>query len=206
MKEIIVQILRFIQSHMFSYKLVSKARYIIDKLKSFWLSSMFRECPSTVFFEKVDLIEGADYISVGHNTHFSKHLYLTAWTKYNHTNNLLIKIGERCDFGAFNHITAINRIVIGDNCLTGKWVTISDNNHGTTSFEDLQIPPLKRQVISKGPVIIGNNVWIGDKVTILSGVTIGDGAVIAANAVVTKDVPAYSIAAGNPARVIKISH
>ena len=58
-------------------------------------------------------------------------------------------------------------------------------------------------IVSKGPVVIGDNVWIGDKVTVLPGVTIGDGAVIAANAVVTKDVPAYSVVAGNPAKIIK---
>jgi acetyltransferase-like isoleucine patch superfamily enzyme len=63
--------------------------------------------------------------------------------------------------------------------------------------------PIKRSLFSKGPVIIGDNVWIGDKATILPGVSIGNGAVIAANAVVTKDVPAYSVAAGNPARIIK---
>ncbi len=55
----------------------------------------------------------------------------------------------------------------------------------------------------KGPIIIGNDVWIGTGVTILSGVTIGDGAVIGANAVVSKDVPPYAIAVGNPARVVK---
>ena len=67
----------------------------------------------------------------------------------------------------------------------------------------MHIKPNDRDVVSKGPVVIGNNVWIGDKATILPGVTIGDGAVIAVNAVVTKDVPVYSVAAGNPARIIK---
>ncbi len=51
--------------------------------------------------------------------------------------------------------------------------------------------------------MIGNDVWVGTGATILSGVTIGDGAVIAAKAVVTKNVPAYGIAAGNPARIVK---
>ena len=50
---------------------------------------------------------------------------------------------------------------------------------------------------------IGNDVWIGENVTIKDGVTIGDGAVIGSNAMVTKDVPPYAIAAGNPAHIIK---
>jgi acetyltransferase-like isoleucine patch superfamily enzyme len=56
---------------------------------------------------------------------------------------------------------------------------------------------------TKGNVIIGNDVWVGDGAVILSGVNIGDGAVIGARSVVTKDVPAYGIVAGNPARLIK---
>ena len=56
---------------------------------------------------------------------------------------------------------------------------------------------------TKGPVIIGNDVWIGSDATIMSGVSIGDGAVIGNNAVVTKDVSAYAIYAGNPAKLIR---
>lgn len=56
---------------------------------------------------------------------------------------------------------------------------------------------------SRGDVIIGNDVWLGSGCTILSGVSIGDGAVVAANATVTRDVPPYAIAAGNPARVVR---
>ena len=65
----------------------------------------------------------------------------------------------------------------------------------------------KEQVASawdnKGDIVIGNDVWIGYEATILSGVHIGDGAIIGAKAVVTKDVPAYSIVGGIPAREIK---
>jgi virginiamycin A acetyltransferase len=55
----------------------------------------------------------------------------------------------------------------------------------------------------KGDTVIGSDVWIGQHVTILPGVQVGDGAIIAANAVVARDVPAYHIAGGNPARVLK---
>jgi len=56
---------------------------------------------------------------------------------------------------------------------------------------------------SKGPIIIKKNVWIGDSVCILSGVIVGENAIIGANSVVTKDIPANSVVAGVPARVIR---
>lgn len=158
-----------------------------------------------VFFPQDMRTLGEEHIFIGEGTHFGEHSFLTAWKKTCAGGDFHpeIHIGKNCNIGAWNHITATNRIEIGDNLLTGKWVTITDNNHGETNLETLQTPPLMRLMVSKGPVIIGKNVWIGDKATILPGVTIGEGAVIAANSVVTKDVPAYSVVAGNPARVVK---
>ena len=148
---------------------------------------------------------GEDCITIGDKTRIERGCIITAWKRTpdggEHTPSM--EIGAECCFGEYNHITAINKIVIGDHLLTGRWVTISDNNHGDSSYETLQMDPCARPVVSKGPVVIGNNVWIGDKATILSGVTIGDGAIVAANSVVTKDVPAYSVVAGVPAKVIK---
>lgn len=57
---------------------------------------------------------------------------------------------------------------------------------------------------SRGDVVIGSDVWLGSGATILSGVTIGHGAVVAAHAVVARDVPAYAIVGGNPARVLRL--
>lgn len=148
---------------------------------------------------------GEDCIEIGDRTRIERGCIITAWKRTpdggEHTPSIVI--GAGCCIGEYNHITAINKIVIGDHLLTGRWVTITDNNHGDSSYEILQMDPCARPVVSKGAVVIGDNVWIGDKATILSGVTIGDGAVIAANSVVTKDVPAYSVVAGNPAKVIK---
>jgi len=56
---------------------------------------------------------------------------------------------------------------------------------------------------TRGPVVIGNDVWLGHGATVLSGVTIGDGAVVGARSVVTSDVPPYSVVAGSPARVVR---
>ncbi len=117
--------------------------------------------------------------------------------------NPVLSIGDNCCIGRYTHITAINKVIIGDNLLTGGFVLITDNSHGLFQYEMLKKPPLKRPVESKGEVVIGKNVWIGDKASILSGVHIGDGCIIAANAVVTHDIPSYSLAAGVPAKVIK---
>ena len=64
--------------------------------------------------------------------------------------------------------------------------------------------PNLRSLSSKGPVIIEDNVWIGTKASIMPGVRIGKGAIIAANSVVTHDIPPYCVAAGIPAKVIKV--
>ena len=101
------------------------------------------------------------------------------------------------------HIGAINQIIIGDNVLIGSNVLITDHSHGINDDEDIDIAPSKRKLYSKGPVIIEDNVWIGENVSILPNVRIGKNSIIGANSVVLKDVPAYSIVAGNPAKVIK---
>lgn len=155
-------------------------------------------------FDGMGDLVGGDCITIGSYCRFQKELYLTAWKNYAGGSFVPeISIGDHVSLGAYNHITASNKIVIGNGVLTGKWVTITDNSHGDTGYDTLRILPRKRPLVSKGPVIIGDNVWIGDKVTILSGVTVGEGAVIAANSVVTKNVPAYCIVAGCPAKVIK---
>lgn len=145
---------------------------------------------------------GKKYIKIGNNTKIGRHAVLTAWYK-SESFHPCITIGSSCNIGEYCHITCVNKIVIGDGVLTGRWITITDNSHGRTTFEDLQKPPLKRSIISKGPVVIEKNVWIGDKATILPNVTIGEGSIVAANTVVTKDVPPYSVVAGNPGRIIK---
>lgn len=155
-----------------------------------------------------DLLVGKRCITIGEKTSIGKHVQLTAWEIHNGIQYIpSINIGSGCQFGSYNHITAINSIIIGDGVLTGKFVTITDNSHGNPKEKkDLAISPIQRTVYSKGPVVIGNNVWIGDKVTILPNVNIGNGCIIGANAVVTKSAPPYSILVGNPAKIINIEY
>ena len=205
-KKVLFLLISFIQKYVFSYNNLLCLKRKRGSIKSYWLSSLFMSCPPSVRFATIGCLHDTENISIGENSGFADFIFLTAWKEYQGEHlTPALTIGQNGRFGAFNHITCINKIQIGDNCLTGKWVTISDNNHGTTDFDTLHEAPAIRKLYTKGPVVIGNNVWIGDKATILGGVTIGDGAVIAANSVVTKDVPAYSVVGGNPARVIKCS-
>lgn len=206
MKKLIFSILAFIQKNVYSYQRNSWTDAKIMQLKSYWLMSRFKQCHHTVRFRKIGQLHGMSNISIGEGTYFSEGIYLTTCNEiFENKDSLEIVIGKNCKIGEYNHITAANRIIIGDCLLTGKWVTITDNSHGETDMESLHKCPSKRCLTSKGPVIIGNNVWIGDKATILPGVTIGDGAVIAANSVVTKDVPAYTVVGGIPAKILKSS-
>lgn len=77
------------------------------------------------------------------------------------------------------------------------------NSHGKSERSVLDMNPNLRPIESKGSVVIGNNVWLGDNVIVLPGVTIGDGVIVGANSVVTKNIPSYSVAVGNPAKVVK---
>jgi lipopolysaccharide O-acetyltransferase len=89
--------------------------------------------------------------------------------------------------------------------LIASKVFISDINHGCYSGLPQDSPfskPNDRELSTK-PVLIEENVWIGENVCVMPGVTIGFGTIIGAGSVVTKSIPAYSIAVGNPAKVIK---
>ena len=109
-----------------------------------------------------------------------------------------IRLGKR--FFANFGLTVLDEafVTIGDDCFMGPHVNIYTACHSTDPAER----KTRHQEWAK-PVTIGNSVWIGGNVTILPGVTIGDNCTIGAGSVVTHDIPANSIAAGNPARVIK---
>jgi acetyltransferase-like isoleucine patch superfamily enzyme len=149
--------------------------------------------------------DGQKNVRIGDYTTIQGTSILGCWTKYGKQQfpTASITIGNHCSIGEYNHITACNKITIGDGLLTGRYVIISDNSHGGLSEEEANIQPTLRDLKSKGEVVIGNNVWLGDKVAVLSGVHIGNNVIVAANAVVTKDVPDGCIVAGVPGKIVK---
>lgn len=149
-------------------------------------------------------VKGLQYISIGDNVKLDYGLILEAWDTHNNINyKPQIVIGSNVSFGKHCHIGAINKVVIEDGVLVGSNVLIIDHDHGLRDHSDIHLSPNERILSSNGSIHIGANVWIGEQVSILSGVEIGANSIIGANSVVTKNIPANSIACGNPARIIK---
>lgn len=96
--------------------------------------------------------------------------------------------------------SCLTEIRIGMNTGIASECAFYNYNHGTAAGMHYREQPYE----TRGPIVIGDNVWIGHGVTVLSGVTIGDGAVVAARALVINDIPANAIVAGVPAKVLRM--
>ena len=109
--------------------------------------------------------------------------------------------GKKLRIGKFCSIAEGVTVFLGANHRV-DWFTTFPFGH----YKETEFPKVKKDhghPSTKGDVTIGNDVWLGTSCTIMSGIKIGDGAVVAANSVVTKDVPPYTIVAGNPAKQIR---
>jgi acetyltransferase-like isoleucine patch superfamily enzyme len=111
-----------------------------------------------------------------------------------------IRIGAGTFLNLGVTIAALELVEIGEHCMFANGCMITDANH---RFDDPGKPVPWQGFTSKGPTRVGDNVWCGANVVVTSGVTIGERCVIGANSVVTEDIPAFSVAAGAPAKVIR---
>jgi acetyltransferase-like isoleucine patch superfamily enzyme len=124
--------------------------------------------------------------------------------------NSRLTIGDRVFIGGNSLIDCLQQITIGDDVLISYRVIIMDSdNHSLKA--SVRIGDLERwrrrqydwSHVSSAPVVIHPKAWIGAGAIITKGVVIGEGAIVAAGSVVTRDVPPYTIVAGNPAQVIR---
>lgn len=183
-------------------------RFFLDRIKTAEIKkniTMKGENYRFSWFSAVSLSDGSDKndIILGDTVWMYGHLI-----SQNHGK---IVFGNYTKIGNNSMVTAAKSVIIGNYTAIGDNVDITDTNEHSINPEDRLFMRttdeyseyrLWRYSESK-PVVIGQNVWIGSKSRINKGVTIGDNSIVAAHAVVTKDVPPNSIAAGNPARIVK---
>ena len=110
-----------------------------------------------------------------------------------------LKIGRNCSIGSQTTMSAVSGIEIGDHAIIAGQCYFGGGRYRTELGKG---PMVSQGLQTKGPVVLGNDVWVGAGVRVIDGVTVGDGAILGAGAVVTKDVPPYAIVGGVPARVI----
>lgn len=143
-------------------------------------------------------IDGKKNIFFGKKVTIGYHTWLASVPLTgNHLSELIFNDGVV--IGNFNHIYSTKSIIFENDVLTADKVYIADNSH---CYEEISIPINSQKIIQKNSVVIGEGSWIGENVSIL-GASIGKHCVIGANSVVTKNVPDYCVAVGNPAKIIK---
>ncbi|WP_172599991.1 acyltransferase [Sulfuricystis multivorans] len=108
-----------------------------------------------------------------------------------------VQIGNRTGIGPFCILYGHGNLEIGTDCMIASHVVCIPENH---RFNRADLP-MREQGGERRGIRIGNDVWLATQVVVLDGVSIGDGAVIGAGAVVTRDIPAYAIAYGVPAKI-----
>lgn len=141
------------------------------------------------------------YLEIGSNVFIAQNSFFAISTvdkKVKH--NPKVKIGNNVCIGSNFFLACIDEIIIENNVLMSDRVFISDHIHG---YENIKIPIIDQPLVSKGKVLIKEGAFIGINVVIMPGVTIGKHAIVGASSVVTKDIPAFSVATGNPAKIIK---
>lgn len=145
------------------------------------------------------IIKHPDRISIGENTVILSNCNIGVWAE-NAPDAGYITIGDRCTLNENETIQAGADIIIGDDVIMAAGCSIFSDNHGYNPDDPT---PYYDQPLLLKKTVIGDGCWLGHGVIVLAGVTIGKRCVIGGGAVVTHDIPSYSIAVGNPARVVK---
>jgi len=202
----ILNLSAYIFSWLYPYQAIKYTRILFFyKIYSFAVQRQFKCAGTNLSVEPPLVLDGAKYIAIGNNVSIRGRCWIAAYDNYfGFRYSPVLLIGNNVVINFNCHIACINSITIGNNALISSDVFISDHSHGKIKDNDFSIIRRTQPLVSKGSIVIGNNVWIGEKVSIMPGVCIGDNSVIGANSIVTKNIPENCIAAGNPATIIRV--
>jgi serine acetyltransferase len=177
----------------------------INQMRSGYLKGKLKSCGSNFRVNFPFYHVGLNHISVGNNFRAFSGLRIEAYdTHIGYGFSPELTIGDNVSINQNCHIACCHKIIIGNNVLMASNIFMTDHFHGVADAQSIELPPAERKLVSKGPIIIEENVWIGEGVAIMPGVTIGANCILGANAVVTKSFPANAVIGGNPAKIIKM--
>jgi len=168
---------------------------ILCKLRMLWLKRILKSCDKGFVFWSASFVH-PEKIELGRNVVLRERTWLAALEEKGEVGHIVL--GENCHVSRDVVINSAYEVRIGKGVTFGPRSMVMDNNH---RFDDPHVSVMD-QGLSGSPVVIEDYVWIGGHAMVLPGVHIGKGAVVAAGAVVTKDVSAYAIVGGVPAKVI----
>ncbi len=155
---------------------------------------------STISIAKSAKIVACHILLRGKNNHLivDKNTRLRNMTIEIIGDNCSVKIGKNCMIGdaCYFSIKEGTRLIIGDDCGLSRNIKIMTSD-GHPIFKD------GKRINKAKDIVLGSHIWIADNVTVLKGCTIGDGSVVGINSTVTKNVLAYSVCVGNPAKVVQ---
>lgn len=155
-------------------------------------------------FSTSGLVVGRNISIVGtKNISIGSHVVLGNQTWLDCIDNAILIIGDDVSFSQNVHVSAMVEVRIGNGCLIGSDVLVTDHDH-SFGAEYNEILPKKRPLKTRGKTILGRNVWLGDNVKILSGVSLGDNVVVASNSVVNQSFPDNVVIGGIPAKILKV--
>ena len=179
---------------------------VLTKLFTNWLRHTYR---FAAFGRRVSIHYSCDLrkanagdISVGNDVYLARETWLNTVPGSEQAGPKII-LSDGCKIGRRTTISCKNRIVLEPDVLIAPSVLIMDHNH---EFSDPAIPIYEQGVTMGGRIVIGKNCWLGYGVVVLcthGELTIGSNCVIGANSVVTRSFPAFSVIAGNPAKLLK---
>ncbi|MFC6733698.1 DapH/DapD/GlmU-related protein [Haladaptatus sp. DYSN1] len=172
------------------------SRYVIPSNVKRWnLYPSVDIHPTTRIGLQAKLDPGNGTITIGRRCHIHDQTMLLPYGGH-------ITMGDDCTVNPFSILYGHGGLTIGDNVRIAAATVVIPANH---NFDDVDVP-IHEQGETREGITIEDDVWIGTGARILDGVTIGEGSVIGAGSVVTESIPAGSIAAGVPAKVIRSRH